>query len=345
MSYLPFGFYGFSIAVLLISIMLSISGILLGIGYALDDKKLKELGKNEIYQSIINGMLVGGLLLLFVKNGPIEGLVNSLIPQNSSFSCPSYMASNMAICFAYSYLAGAAPYTFMGSMHLSLLDEVTLLIGGLFLLSTILGAIASLEINLLIVTLNFSYIMKPLIGEIEHIIGVLTATAVGISVQAFLLMFVAASAISVVLPTGIILRSFYPTRKLGGFFIALSIGLYVIFPLTYLFNAFLLSSYSSSFNASSITASTASASAFESQVVATIGATNSTSIPLSLEHEAISISSSIGALLNSLLSFVSGLVMQVFILPMFSLVVTGISIKEMAELLGSEAFFGKFKVL
>ena len=345
MSALPFGLYGFNIAVLLISIMLAISGIILGLGYALDDRKLKDFGKNELYQSIINGILVGGLLVLFVNNGPIDSLINSLVPTHSQFSCPSYMSSNLAICFAYSYLAGSLPYTFMGSVHISLLEKITLLLSALFLLSTILGALASLDINLIIVSLNFSFIIKPFLNEIQYIINILTATAVSTSVQALLLVFIALTAVSIILPLGIILRSFYPTRKLGGFFIALAIGLYVVFPLSYLFNAILLNSFNSNYNASSITVVTSNASLFENQTISSID-TNATSTDvIKLENSAVKLFSSISSILNGLISYASSLVMQVFILPVFDLVITAISIREIAELLGSEAFFGKFKVL
>ena len=39
MQVLPFGQYGFSIAVYVIGIMIAISGISLGLGYAINDKK------------------------------------------------------------------------------------------------------------------------------------------------------------------------------------------------------------------------------------------------------------------------------------------------------------------
>ncbi len=347
MDALPFGLYGFNIAVLLISIMLSIGGIILGLGYTFDDKKLREFGKNEIYQSVINGMLVGGLLVLFMNNGVIDLAMNSLIPGNSRFSCPGYMQNNLAICFAYSYLASPTPYTFSGSMHISLLEKITMLLSGLFLLSTILGSIASLEVNLLVFTLNFSYIIKPFLNEIQYIINILTATAVSISVQAFLLIFISLAAITIILPLGLILRTFYPTRKLGGFFIAVAIGLYVVFPLTYLFDAVLLNSYNSSPANSSIVSISSNATSLESEMISSINATNSTRISsiTSIESDASHIFSSVNSLINSLLSFVSSLIMQVFILPIFSIVITGISIKEFAELMGSEAFFGKLRVL
>ena len=65
MNVLPFGAYGFSIAVYVIGIMLSIAGISLGIGYAANKRSLKEFGKEEIYQSVINGVLVSYCYLIW----------------------------------------------------------------------------------------------------------------------------------------------------------------------------------------------------------------------------------------------------------------------------------------
>ena len=72
MDILPFGAYGFSIAVYVIGIMLAIAGISLGIGYAANKRSLKEFGKEEIYQSVINGVLVGSMLILFSQNGIVN---------------------------------------------------------------------------------------------------------------------------------------------------------------------------------------------------------------------------------------------------------------------------------
>ncbi|MGC8710008.1 MAG: hypothetical protein ACP5RF_00100 [Candidatus Micrarchaeia archaeon] len=347
---LPFGPYGFTIAVDLVGIMLSVSGIILGLGYALEDKKLKEFGKNELYQSIINGMLVGGLLVLFANNGIMTQAINSLIPSNTSFSCPSYMHINLAICFAYSYLAGATPYTFMGTSHISLLDTTTALLAALFMLSALLGAIASVELNLVFITLSLSYLVKPFISEIQYVISILTTIAVSISAQAFLLMFISLVSTTILLPLGLVLRAFYPTRKLGGFFIAAMLGLYIIFPLSYLFNATLLNAYSANYSISNINVMVSSASSLKNESFGIINAVNSSQSAesgsvINIESDATNLSSVLGSAINKLLSFISSIIMQVFILPIFSLVITGISIREFSQLLGSEAFFGKFKII
>ena len=46
---------GYEISVYVISIMIAISGISLGIGYAFNEKRFKEFGKEELYQSVTDG--------------------------------------------------------------------------------------------------------------------------------------------------------------------------------------------------------------------------------------------------------------------------------------------------
>src|SRR5271155_679183 len=96
------GGYGFEIAVGTIAIMMAIGGIATGLGVALNNKKLKEFGTEELFQCVINGALVGGFVVLFMQNGIITNMVNAIALSNTtSLSCSSYMTQNYAICFAY----------------------------------------------------------------------------------------------------------------------------------------------------------------------------------------------------------------------------------------------------
>jgi len=56
-------------------------------------------------------------------------------------------------------------------------------------------------------------------------------------VQAVGLQIIHATALTLVLPAGILLRVFTPTRDAGSFLIATALGFYFIFPFTYLINA------------------------------------------------------------------------------------------------------------
>ncbi len=347
MQYLPFGQYGFSIAVSVIGIMLAISGISLGLGYATNEKRFKEFGRNELYQSIVNGAIVGGMIALFSQSGLVNLAINQLTLSNStSMQCPPSL-SNAAICLAYNYLMGSG-YTLAGIYHPSILSTSTLLLTGLFALNAAIGAIASIKISIAIVTISFASILNPVLSEIQYVIKILSTIAIGSVVQGSVLLFVAASAVTVILPSGIILRSLYPTRKLGGFLMATAIGLYVVFPLSYVFDATIATSYSSQIDLNRIGQINGTASGFGSSVLGNISplASNTVKINSSTYLDPIkSIVNGFSSLLNSLLQGLAYLIVYTFVLPAFSLIITGISIREFAGVLGSEASFGKFKLM
>ncbi len=352
---LPLDQYSLNISIYLISIMLAIGGISLGIGYAMNEKRIKEFGRKELFESVINGAIVGGIFLLFTANGPVTTLINQMTLSNgTTLNCYAFISNNTAICLAYDYLASPTPYTFMGMEHQSVLSLTTSAMTGLFALNGVLGLIAGLKINLAIATFSFSYVFAPVISELQYIMKLLGAVAISAVVQASILEFAAVITLSVLLPSGIVLRTFYPTRKVGGFLMAASIGLYVVLPLSYVFNATIANAYSSSLNPInisqiSITASDLKNSVFQQSVYQQ---TNSTLNSSDTGGILGSISSGVAYLTNALSGFINGILRSVaylivysFVLPIFSLIITGISIREISGLLGSEAFFGKFNIL
>lgn len=345
----PLGAYGFTIVVYVISIMIAISGISLAIGYAINDKRFKEFGKSELYQSIFNGILVGGLILLFSSGGVVSNLIYSLtIVNGTGMSCSSFLAGNPAICLAYNYLAGTDSYTFAGVQHQSILTMSTTMLTSLFSLDAILGVIAAFKINLFIITISFNYVIVPIINEIQYIIKILSTIAIGAVVQASVLVFVAAGTLSLILPTGLILRAFYPTRKLGGFLIALGIGLYVVLPLSYVFNILLVNSYASNLSSPNIEEVSVAASNAEGSLFS-VSSTNSSSVASSISNRlsglVSSVSNAFSSIINDMMLTLAYFIVYTFVLPAFSLIITGISIRELAELLGAEVSFGRFEMV
>ena len=329
MQALPFGEYGFGISVLLVSIMLAISGIVLGIGYVINDKRLKEFGKEEIIQSIINGALVGGLLVLFVSNGPIDSLINSIVVTNgTTMSCTNFLSANSAICFAYNYLVGSGKYYFLGVPHDSIMTNAMATILLLIGLYAVLGLLKTF--------------LSPLLSLIQSAVQALGATAVSATVQAAVLSFIAASALTVILPAGLILRSLYPTRKLGGFLIALAISLYVVLPLTYVMNATIANAYLSATGGAGASAVTLGSASIEGNVIAAANQGTNSSAILSFVS---SVQSWTTNFLNGLFGQIAFFMVYAFIMPAFSLVMTGISLRELSRLFGSDTSFGKFNLL
>ncbi len=350
MQVLPFGEYGFSIAVYTIGIMIAVSGIALGLGYAVNEKRFKEFGKNELYQSLLNGARVGAMIGLFSQTGLVSLAINQMTMSTAtSMQCPAAMAGNAAMCLAYNYLIGTG-YSMNGTFHQSILSTVTLLLTGLFALNGALGAIASLQLSFFsLVTISFSYIVNPIIVQIEYVIKTLSTIAIGAVVQGAVLLFIDASAVSVILPAGIILRTLYPTRKLGGFLMALSIGLYVVFPLSYVFDAVIANSYTSQINLDNITQLSTNATGIEGSLYGELSSPTSNSLISSISSSVVnplkSFVNSFSGVIDWILQEISYLIVYTFVLPAFSLIITGIAVREFAEILGSEAHFGMFRFL
>jgi hypothetical protein len=57
------------------------------------------------------------------------------------------------------------------------------------------------------------------------------------------------------------------------------------------------------------------------------------------------ISGMLSDMVNWLLNVMAYLIVYAFVLPIFSLIITGISIRELSGMLGAEAFFGRFNIL
>jgi len=313
-----FGLYGYSVSVLVISIMLGVAGIALGFGFALDNKKLKEFGKNEIMQSVFNGLLVGSLMALFSANGIVSMMLNGISMQaNTSLSCPLLLQPNKAMCVAYNYLVSPTPYTFMGSTNMSILELSSILLGVLYGVYALLGLA--------------SIFLAPLLSQIKYASQLVATIAISASLQASFILFAAATAIAVILPLGMVLRTFYLTRKLGSFLIAFAIGIYVVLPLSYVFNAYVANGYISQLPAE----------LSQLSQISTYGtyanALSSNTIPGKIYSLIESGMDVLVGFIEKVFGILAYLVLYAFVLPLFSLVLTAISIKELASVMGSDA--------
>ena len=239
---LDFGMYG--IAVALIAIMLSVAGMVLGIGYAVNDRRLKEFGMSEIYQCVMNGVIVGSLIVAFGSGGIVTMLINNSVTSASlGATCSQQLSGNYAICFAYNYLVGLNPVTINGASYPTLIDASLGLLAPVSLLYTGLSVLSSIKLSLGIVSIGFASALNPVLTALNYVIEALTASVIAIEVQGVLLRFIAAVAVPVLLPIGIVLRTFYLTRKLGGAMMAIAIGLFAVLPMSYVLNAELTSTY------------------------------------------------------------------------------------------------------
>ncbi len=332
---MPLSGISLTIAVTVLAIMVALGGMAFGVGYAINSRALKEFGKEELNQCVINGALIGGMMLLFLPSGIVSSLIGT-ITSTSSAQCPSYLAANSAICFSYGYLSGSG-YVFSGVSHPSILSQITTLITGLVSLNAALGLIGSLQISILGVGVSLSQAAAPLLYQLQFFIKVLSSAAISVLVQSSIISVVSVTSVSLLLPLGIILRTFYPTRKTGGFLLGLSIGLYVVLPLTYVLDASVINSYTVSFANSSLVTMTSSVSNLGSHM-SSLSVRNA-SVLHAISSAFSPITSEFSLFADAILNYISYFLLAAFILPAFSLAITIVSIREISAVLGSEVSF------
>lgn len=340
-----FLFNGYFIGFSIISIMLVIAGIILGLGIALNEKNLKEFGKSELFQSIINGVLLSSLFLIFSKNGLITDIINNIVLKASTtLSCPGFESTNYAICFAYNFLTGLNGFVINTVHFFSLFTEISTMLISISSIYVILALISSLKFNF-IIGISLSSIFTPILSVLSSVITTLVFSLLSIEVQAALLKFAGIISINVLLPIGIILRTFYFTRRLGGTIIAIAIGFFCIFPLTYLLNAQLVYSYSSntSLSNSFLQNTTQLKSNILNQIPTTSNSISQQFITI-LDASITNFSSYFWNMINNIINELAIIIVEVFFLPLLSLILTIVSIREFAKVLGSEISFGKFDI-
>jgi hypothetical protein len=330
-----------------IAIMISVGGIVLGLGYAMDNSRLKNFGRDELVQSFINGAIVGSLFLFFSPAGLGTSIINGVVSgAHANATCSSYMSTNYAICFAYNYLVGIKPVTINNASYPSLLDsslELLLPISGIYVT---LGLISSVQLDFGVASISFANILTPVLSQEDFIITGLTFAIISIYAQSALLSVIAVVAVPLLLPVGLVLRTFYPTRKLGGTAIAIAIGLFAIFPLTYLLDAQITANYSGVINQAALSAFSIQADGFEGGMLS-LGALSANAISGPLQGLMSGLSglvSSFSGLIKELLSWLALLIVQVFFFPVLSVVLTITAVRELAKMLGSEVSFGRFDV-
>ncbi len=215
-------FSGYSIAVSLVSIMIAISGIIFGVGIAIEDKRLKDFGKEELYQALISGFIVGTLFVLVAPDGAIYSIINNFVSNSSTLSCSSLVS---CLTSPSSIKIANASYPSLMSTTLSMIFAASALYGSLSLIS-------SLSFSIALVSISFNQFFQPILHQLNMALSTLSIILASIEAQAMLLVFISIVTLPILLPAGIILRTVYFTRRLGGTIIALSVALFLVFPLT-----------------------------------------------------------------------------------------------------------------
>jgi len=199
-------FIGVEIAVVVVTASILLAGILLGVGRAFGYKRLEHFGIEELIQSVINAAIIGAFAAI------IE-LVNAVSSSLVTETCSSGDAIAQLVCTIEN----------LDIAIFSMFQE-------LVKLTDLLGYYQSLSLDFTAFSIqpfaNLSGVSDLFLSQLLSLQFLLVFLDLNLQI----LYFVAQNALLLLFPLGLVLRTLFATRKLGGFLIALSLGLYILFP-------------------------------------------------------------------------------------------------------------------
>jgi len=210
----------FDLAIVAATISLLIGGLLFGVGIGFGLRKIRLLGAEEIGQGIISAALVGALFAFTVL---LNTTVSTLVPQGSLPYCPGIQNPS------------GSPFSYYMCNLQALSDSFRTLSSSLYRASDIAGFASSLSINAGVISAQPFFALQSASEQLSDA----AKQAQSVSALAFfsleLVGAIQSSALALFLPAGLILRTFFATRKLGAAAMAIAIAAYAIFPLLSLY--------------------------------------------------------------------------------------------------------------
>ena len=199
-------FVGMEIAVIVVTASIVLSGILIGLGRAFGYKYVEQFGIDELLQSIVNSVIIGSFAAI------IE-LVNAISSTVVSQSCSTGTVVVQLVCTLDSLNAS------LFSMFQNLVQVLNLL--GYYQSMTLeFGAFSIAPLT------NLAAVSSSLSVQLLSINMIMILVELNRNIA----MFIGQNALGLIFPIGLVLRSFFATRKVGGFLLALAVGLFIFYP-------------------------------------------------------------------------------------------------------------------
>ncbi len=325
-------FAGMSIAVMVVTASIILAGIMIGLGRAFRHKRIEQFGLEELIQSIVNAAIIG------------------------SFAVIVAMATEVSSSLARSGACGAVPGT--------LVDQLICVMGStkslLFSMSSqlirtmdIIGYYQGLQ-------LDFGAFSIAPFANLSVASGTLSAQALALNVililaglNGLIALFIKQNALILLFPLGLVLRTVFATRRVGGFLIALSIGLYLFYPsFVMIFPAPTLEinnsvNLMSNFTNNSAYAAMPIVDLNDNNAIAKkldimsgrcmqLNLLNSSHCNATERNMTVDFSGDLTMISQSNDEAISKSLLQTVIAPIFSLLITAVFVKELSSLLGGE---------
>jgi len=204
---MPEEFVGMEIATIVVTASIVLAGILIGVGRAFSYKRVENFGIEEFIQSLINAAIIGAF-------AAIVQLINSVSSSVVEGACGTgTTVLEQLVCIMERTNA-----------NLFLLFQETVR------LTNMLGYYQSLNLNFSLFSIQpFSNLSSiSLLFSAQILLLQLLMVFVELNIQ--ILNFIGENALLLLFPVGLVFRTFFATRRLGGFLIGLAIGAYLLYP-------------------------------------------------------------------------------------------------------------------
>ncbi len=199
-------FVGIEVAVIVVTASIVLAGILVGIGRAFGFKRIELFGLEELVQSIINAAIIGSFAAVI----ELVGVISSSVV---SETCAEGNVIAQLTCS-------------LGNLN----DALFSLMQGLIKLLGIIGFYEDMALDFGSFALSPFSNLSTLTDALSHQLLLLNIVMMLVELNTQIAVFIGQNALALLFPVGLVLRTFFATRKVGGFMIALAIGLYVFYP-------------------------------------------------------------------------------------------------------------------
>lgn len=317
-------FGAFEPAMIAATISILLGGILFGVGLGFQARRIRLLGMEELGQGIISAAMVGALAAFCLL---LNSAAASLLPAETP-ECPAVPSP------------ASSPYSYYECGLSSLEGGFSGLSFALARSAEITGFASSLKVSAGVITAQPFFALEDASRQLSSSSALSQSASSLAFFERSIADFVRTSALLVFLPAGLLLRCFFATRRLGAAAMALSISAYIIYPLIFLY------SIPQSGTAEAATQAAGASASFNEKFAA---------IPLLDLDETASVKEKIGEMsqndfsgqLQPLFSLSSRALSlsatDLILLPLLSLIVSGVAALELYRLLSAQIFLPYFE--
>ncbi|MBD3210639.1 hypothetical protein GF318_04635 [Candidatus Micrarchaeota archaeon] len=199
-------FVGVEIAVIVVTASITLAAILIGLGRAFGYKRIEHFGIEELLQSVVNAAIIGSFAAVIEL---VAAVSSSLVTE----TCTEGNVVEQLGCA----LQNINDLLFLFFQELV---KVLTLVGYYQTIGLDFGAFEISPFN------NLAAVSGVL--SVQLLAANLILLLVGLNIQ--ITNFIGQNALALLFPVGLVLRTLFATRKVGGFLIALSIGLFLFYP-------------------------------------------------------------------------------------------------------------------